>query len=510
MVAKASAKSKVKKNASKFFDPLKDTFAVGDLEVSKSELKKLAKLPSPVVTYDMTYELYQGSIERFYFWIRDQLKFDMGYHVYKLEDDFMASITSSFWGSIEQRRSTQQEKVSQYLGLIGNMIKSLFQILRSLRIMEERWQYYEDSRKGEKSAEIALKGLWVDLVEGGGKNPSSVYALAAQVGFVTLPDLFFDLTPKTVHDVDKVVNGVDINDKVKEVLKRKLKQFMLWKDATEKEIKTSKTFHLNYLRQHFNTIRLYMSWIKPYLKNIKRLEQKGHRKADILDIADNVVNDVELFATKDQILVMGGSGLTVKHDNIPSYQYKFKTYFPVIRMVFEYRTVPEMAYHQEYQRGAVHMGHTNMSYQGYVMSRYQIDAYIKSKEIEDIDLLTDINASMIALKDDLIKYLNEADELDAEFKLTGKRTEKAKSQSMFESLFGNVGNVFQPFAAMFEFRTLLGKKKLDDKTSTAEEITARKDSIMDKKEKKWAAKLVGGDTFGLYDVFKKAHQMVRW
>jgi len=504
--------AKAKSETEKFFkDKYTKTFSIMGHDVDKDTLKELAKIGKPVNDYDMTYELYQGSVERFYFWLIDQLKWDMSYKVYKLEDNFMTSITSSFWGSIEQRRSTQQEKVSQYLGLIANMIKSLFQILRSLRIMEERQQYYIDSKNGDKSAEIALKGLWVDLVEGGGKNPASVYALAAQVGFVTLPDLFFDITPKNKDDVDRVVDAVDINKKVKEVLKRKLKQFMLWKESTEKEMTSSKTFHLKYLRQHFNTIRLYMTWIKPYLKNIQKLKQQGKRTEDILEISDIAINDIEIFATKDRIMVVGGDPLKRREARYPSYEYLFQKYFPVIRLKFEYRTVPDLAYHQEYQRGAVHMGYTHMIYESYVLTRPQIEAYMKSKELEDIDLLEDINESMVALKDDLIKYLKEADELDVEKKLGIKKKEE-KQKDMLSSLF-KFDKVFEPFVGVVDFLTLKPFRKKDENgLKTADDIKKLTEpkTYLQKKEKDWAKTIAELDLWGLYDVFKKAHQLIRW
>ena len=136
----------------------------------------------------MSMTSYQGSVERHYFLVLKLLR-EFGFEVVKTKDTYSTSITSAYWGSIEQRRTIQQEKAAQYLGVIGNMIKSMFQIIRSLRIMDERKKLYDQAKNGpdKKSAEIALKGIWIDMVEGAGKNPSSVYGLATQVGFSTLP-----------------------------------------------------------------------------------------------------------------------------------------------------------------------------------------------------------------------------------------------------------------------------------------------------------------------------------
>ena len=60
----------------------------------------------------------------------------------KITDTFSASENSSFFGTSQQRVGLQQDKVSQYLATIGKMIKELFQLVRELRIIDERLGYY--------------------------------------------------------------------------------------------------------------------------------------------------------------------------------------------------------------------------------------------------------------------------------------------------------------------------------------------------------------------------------
>src|SRR3989338_6821164 len=112
------------------------------------------------------------------------------------------------------------------------MIKALFQIVREIRIIDERLAYYIDTYEGRPNAmssEITLKGVWIDQVEGGVKNAASVYGLAQSVGFSILPDLFFRIRIKDVDKLDNQVDALEFNEKVKEVIRRKLRQFYEWK-----------------------------------------------------------------------------------------------------------------------------------------------------------------------------------------------------------------------------------------------------------------------------------------
>ena len=77
------------------------------------------------------------------------------------------------------------------------------------------------------------------MVEQGSKNPASVYGLARELGFGTLPDLFFSIHPRKPEDIDGLVDALDFNRKVKEVLKRKLRTYLEWRLSTFDELKSS-------------------------------------------------------------------------------------------------------------------------------------------------------------------------------------------------------------------------------------------------------------------------------
>src|SRR3989339_1521792 len=283
-------------------------FGFSDEEISEEfrQSRKSTGFPKPARRYRLHYEGYNISIEEPYFWVLHYLRYFGGFpRVDKITDVFAAAENSAFFGASQQRIGLQQDKVIQFLATIGKMVRELFQLVREMRILDERLSYYADSYTNSpsaESAEITLKGIWVDLVEQGAKNPASVYGMAREVQFTTLPDLFFSTNPKKQEDVDDVVekDRGQFNRKVKEVLKRKLRAFLAWKEHTYEELKNRRVFTLKYLRQHYESIRMYSNWVRPYLKNIQRLQldtEKAERPELIAAFESSMI-EIEILARK--------------------------------------------------------------------------------------------------------------------------------------------------------------------------------------------------------------------
>lgn len=351
--------------------------------------------PKPQKRWRLIHEIYNQSIEEFYFKALDFLQEEEEFVYFdKITDLFAASEQSAFFGASQQRLGLQQDRVSQFLATIGKMTKELFQVVRELRILDERLRMYVDSYKGDKPAEISLKGYWIDLVEGGAKNPASVYGMARELGFVTLPDLFFDAPVMGADHVDAHVNRLLFNKKVREVLKRKLKTFLYWKEETFKELKSRKIFTVRYLRQHYDSIRMYIQWVKPYLRNIKKLhmDQKKMDTPYLVSPFEGSMVELEVLA---------------RHPIIDGQLYA------CISLHFEYRTRPDMRFQQEgYQRGPIHVGRTQMTVRSYVWTPDDVRRYKEFRAKEDLDLLASINDSLRSAADalggDLQKFIRQA------------------------------------------------------------------------------------------------------
>jgi hypothetical protein len=458
---------------------------VEEMEVEKG-ITEPTDFPYTKFRHRFIRESTKLSMEETYFWIMSQIKQAGSFHHFiKIKDLFTASEQSSMFGNAQQRLSAQQDKASQYLAVIGKMVKELFQLVRELRILDERLKLYESSNKGDVASEVTLKGIWIDLVEGGSKNPASVYGMAREVGFATLPDLFFDVNVKNSDDVDKKVESTDFNKKVKEVLKRKLKTYILWKENTEKELFTKRKFTLTYMRQHYDAIRMYMEWVKPYLGQIKKMMMDTDKlnDANLVSAFEGSLIDVEFLAFKKSSKSTG-------------------KYCPCIIATFNYRTTPAMNYHAEgYQRGPIHMGKVECTLRGYVWTEEQIAAYKKYREDEAFEVLTSIDTSlkeaMDSLGNSMKDYLREAGEkMDAE---EAPKAEKIKQESIlspFFSIFSGLFEILSSFTGGFDFVKGGGKSKAD-----AYEEENQKEKVADDVRGKLATTFIN---------YKKAHSMLAW
>lgn len=450
--------------------------------------------PKPDHRYQLILESFNQSIEESYFWVLDHLKHTLGFpEIEKITDIFAASEQSSFFGVAWQRVGLQQDKVSQFLATVGKMVKELFQLVRELRIIDERLTYYYASIKREKgweSAEITLKGIWIDLVEQGSKNPSSVYGMARELHFITLPDLFFSIHPQTGGEVDGMVDKlVQFNRKVREVLKRKLRSYIEWKKQTKKELEVRRRFTLKYLKQHFDIIRMYISWVKPYLKNIKRLQTADRSKSpDIISAFEGSVIEIELLAKKLP------SKFEVKEE-----PHQNKKVYTCMLINFDYRTRPQMSYQQEYQRGPLHLGRLQLTMRGYAWSEEEINRYIKMKEKEDMQLIMDVDSSvknaMEALGEELEHYLEEASKRDT------REEEKAAPAPPLQSPLTPFVGVFKGFIEIFS--PLIPKG-----ASTAR--VKKEDQFEIGKEKELALTNLKKSLYTLYYDYKYTHGLLTW
>jgi hypothetical protein len=449
--------------------------------------------PKPDHRYRITYETPNLSMEDMYFWILEHIKVAQAHpHVLKIQDIFSASEHSSFFGTAQQRIGLQQEKVSMFLGTIGKMVKELFQLVREIRILKERLAYYEDamnsSSKSRESAEITLKGIWIDMVEQGAKNPASVYGMARELQFAALPDLFFSVHPKSPENVDEEVERLDFNRKVKEVLKRKLRQFAEWKVSTHQEIKGRHIFTLKYLRQHFDIIKMYMGWVRPYLRNIKRMQMADRASSPhLISAFEGSVIELEFLAYRLP------SQQTIAKEIIPN-----KEYYSVIIAHFYYRTKPQMNYMQEYQRGPLHVGMCEMTLRAYSWNMKQIKSYQKMRDSEDLELLSSIDgsvqAAMEALGDELESYLKEAGEkvdFKSELKKRGAKDALKDAADPFTA-------VFKGFAEIFG--SLSPKKKDGSMLSAMEKEAEKAQAKASSKNSIWQT----------YKNYKKMEGMLAW
>ncbi len=447
------------------------------VEVARDQMV-MTNYPKGLSRYYMGVESWHLSIEPYYYWCMNFLG-DIGFpEIDKISDVFTAAEHSSFYGAAQQRLGLAQDKVGQYLATIGKMVKDLFQLVRELRWIDERLEIYEGAIKGQKGAENALKGMWVDLVDGvvgGQRTGSNLFVMAQQLQFTALPDLFFSLHPPSPDKVDETVEeqAKEFNEPLRNLLKRKLAQYIAWKSSTYDEMKARRQFTLDYLRQHNHIIKMYMNWVKPYIRHIERLsgEQDLLKNPRLITAFESSLVEIEVLA---------------RH-RPPG---KRKSYACIL-MTFEYHTKPSMQYPGDagYHRGPIHVGSTRITWRSYAWTDEQVKNYKEMRDREDLDLLASIDKSltsaMEALGKDLFKYLEEAEK--------GKKKEEEKPEKRPLGLM-------EPFEALGKgMKEMLGamipalpKGKKKAAGEEPDEGVAMKQCWLH------------------YNIFKKAHGLLAW
>ncbi|NJL44385.1 MAG: hypothetical protein HC945_03675 [Nitrosarchaeum sp.] len=460
--------------------------------------------PKPLGRLQLVLESPSISIEETYYWFLEHLRTDFSFGLIdKITDSFSASEQSSFWGQAQQRLSIQQDRVQQYMASIGKMIKDLFALVRELRIIDEKLaprEIWDEAAKavakgkpaesvdGFKSADATLKSEYTDMVEnrGGQVQPGSIYHLSSTVGYVTLPDLFFNTRVLTKEQIDKVVDGMDWNPNVKNVLRRKLFQFVNWKLQSDHELRQRRRFQLQYLRQHWDTVKMYMAWVKPHLRNVKRLAMNPERanSPDLISAFEGSIAEIEIL-TK---------------------QPKIRGWHPCVLMTFVHRTRPQMEFHREgfQHRGPVHVGRVEVTLRAYAWTEEQVGKYREYREKEEMDLLGlvdgSVESAMEALSADLDRYLAEAGAPDT---LTKKHDPPKKEEEQVSP-----SSILEPFVALFKGFAELGlsffpglyapQKKEEKKSSVAGAMPGS---------------AAGAATFALYQAYKnykKSHRLLSW
>lgn len=504
------------------------------LEVRRN-LKMKTGYPRSERSFRMDLEGPTKTIDEPYFWYVGHMRNEFGMPIaLKITDTHSASAASSVFGDMQTRLGAQQSNVSNYMGMMGKLLKDLFQLVRELRQIDERLDYYKKvkdtnkSREERSAAESTLKDIYVTLVEGGTQSPSSVYGMAQRVGFTVLPDLYFaaPLMPfeKQADEieavVDKHVESLDFNEAVKSALRRKLYQFAIWKKETYKELVNKREFQIRYLRQHFEVIRMYMNWIKPYLKNIKRL-QMNQEKADSVF----VINSLQTSYAEIEVLMARPlvDSPETKNADIP---LEGDAAYSVVLATFQFISRPHLAYNQPdsySHRGPQHMGRVEITVRAYGWTSAQIKNYQKYREAETMDMIeqfdTSVKESMEYLGESLEKYLKEAEATIPKNMFEKKEIpkEEKKEQSTLDLLTG-------PFAGMYELlvEPFIGKKKSKKSgpdnygTWLIKRIFGARAQLEEKEKtsvKSKAKKAIGYAQVVCYQTwknYKKSHKLVSW
>ena len=376
--------------------------------------------------HDLIYDSSSETLEPIYFYFLDLMD-SMGLAPEKLIDNFTSSPGSGHFGDLGQRATIMQQQASRVLGDINNVTRSVLNLVYDLKDFKIRLQTYDDLKSSKpetrEAALLSLKQIWMDKVDinkGNSSMKAMAFSSGGQVGMQTLVDAFLFVKDESLKGPGG--NVVDINDRVKRVLKQRIHEFNLWLEASEKELRKRYEMERKYLKSQVNSIKLYSRWAKPYMRAVQQLEMKDRSKnPNLIKSFNSILLELTLFgksAVNPQAAVFAG--------DLPLDFKKIKPrrdYSSCIVMDFNFRGIPQKtsAYQQHYVFG----GKATVTLSAYALNENEI-ALVK-KELEKADVGEALSLIEGATTGSLEEMQAEIDEFLREEDAAEKR-EEARTQ----------------------------------------------------------------------------------
>jgi len=398
---------------------------------AKNDPFALFGIRSPVEKHKIIYDSPTEQLEPVYFWIHD-FSTSVGLSVEKLIDNFTSTPGSGYFSELQGKATRMQEEAMKALGAVNQVMRSILNIIYDLRDFQMRLRLYnklKSNKEEEKEqALLSLKQIWLDTVDATKRGTTSIKAMAQQFDFVTLIDGFF--VAKTLEDVEKL----DLNDRVKRILKQRIGEFNDWLDLSEKELRKRYEIEKNYLKSQYNTIKLYSRWMKPYLIAAKKLEQPPENEAELITTFNTVIL---------QLTVMMKSKYNPSDDVsqgiLPDIFTKVKTraYTPFFITELRFRSLPQRV-GQNYAFG----GKAEISFTSYALNEQELKVFKDQMEKDDISDAMEMiegatSGSLQQLQEDIDEFL----EVEKKPEEKSKESEK-KDVNPFTALF----DIFKPKA----------------------------------------------------------------
>ncbi|MBT3405011.1 hypothetical protein HN832_03755 [archaeon] len=442
----------------------------------------------PSAEFKIGYDSSSETLEPLYFWLLDLMN-SFGLAPEKLVDNFSSSPGSGHFGEMGIKSSQMQQQAQNIMGQVNTVLRSVINIIYDLKEFKTRLQSYKDlkSKNAAKSeaATLSLKQLWLDKVDIQ-KGNSSVKAMAlGQAGFQTLLDAF--LVVKDEESVEKL----DLNERVKRIVKMRINEFLSWIGNSEEELKKRYELERTYLKSQVNSLKLYSRWAKPYLKAAADLEQKEQgRAADFVKTFNTIILELSLLG-KAEIK----PAELAQDSTLPLHfkKYKGRKYYACALLDFKFRGIPQKI--QSGQSGHyVFGGKIEINFKGYALNQDEIDMLYQELDKSDLgDVLKLIEGttteSLEQLEGEIKEFLDEKTPEEEE-----EEIEKPKETNPFMALLG---------------KTSKKKKKKEDEDEEEKKIitSIKKDSYDEKVLREIAGKKATETVFTLFDVYKKGHRM---
>lgn len=468
---------------------LKEIEFINFIDIGSKNAASLGGIKAPVERHQLVYDSFGESLEPIYFWMLDKMN-ELYRKVDKLVDNFTASPGSNQFGEMGMRLTKMQEEASKLMGSANTVIKSILNIIYDLKEFQMRLAVYDELHSEEKSkkeaALLSLKQVWMDTVDlKRGNSSIKALALSQQGGFVTLIDAFM-----AVEDEKLMYQGkeIDLNERIKRLLKQRILEFFLWLKESEKELRKRFEIEKTYLKSQVNAVKIYSRWLKPYLRAAKGLEQNMAPNAALINTFSTALFEITLLgdagAYKIDDDVTRGDLPKVFKEIAKS--KKTKKFHPVIVLEFYFRSAPERI-----SQGYGFRGRAEATFTSYALSEEEL-AILKKELDKD-----DINDAMRMIEGATTESLEQL-QLDIDSFL-GPEKKEAQSASAEDT---------NPFSALLSMFKSEKKPELEaEKKEKEKKISLRDDNYEEKIIRSQALIEARRLCYRVYDLYKKTHRM---
>jgi len=488
------AKSKTESQISKIIAAINPEYADNSSEVKEilkegnfwQAVEKAEAKPSS--EHILVYDSLASTLEPVYFWILDFMNSIFAGKVEKLVDNFASSVGSGHFSELGGKKSTMQQEASRILGTINNILKSVINLLYDLREWQIILHDYELANSKDKSkAEagfLALKQRWMDKVDMQ-RGTGSINALSSgNLQFVTLRDAFM------IANSPEKVDELDLNERVKRLLKPRVAEFLEWRIRSEQEMKKRFEIEKSYLKSQVNALKLESRWAKPYLKAARQLEGSENlmRRPDLVSMFNIILLELILMG-KSKVKVAEAA---IDEKFLPKSFAKMKNlrdYYSVVLVEFNFRGVPTKT-GQHYSLG----GRAEVKFKAYGLNSDELgllDERLKESDLDDslklVEGMTD--ESLEQIKKDIEDFI-------------GDKKEKVEEKEKVEDT--------NPFSALFSFFRREKKTSKEDKKGKIKEMKekgVKPDNYAEKYIRNLARAIAINRCYDIFDIYKKGHGM---
>jgi len=422
-------------------------------------------------------------LEPIYFWILDFAREHYAWEINKVIDNFSSSPGSGHFATMGTRATVMEKEGIQMMERINAVLRSIINLIYDLKEFEIRLKEYTDLESKDsnekEAAMLALKQIWMDKVDIK-RGRGSINMLTYDLQFVTLRDAF--MKAKTLKEVD----DIDLNDRVKRILKPRLHEFLDWVEVSQRELEKRFAVEKNYLKSQVSSLKLYMSWAKPYLRYAEQLRVKESDSPDLVTAFNT---------TRMEIVWLCRSKLNpnkirdaAAEKLLPTELYnalekkKMQMVYPAILVHWEFRGIP---YQIGQEQHFVHGGRVDLKLWAYTLRE---DEWKKVNEKIEKHQINDAYKLVLGSTEESLKELEE----DLDRFAYDKKDEKKDKEKKKENKKSKTKKIGDKILGYFFKRSEKKEEKL------------RKDNEYEKVLRRYSAFQAAKACFKWYDTFKKS------